>query len=149
MRPFRELLASLAGTGILASSVRAAAAVTIPLVVGQAVGEPIAGLFGSIGALNVVLADTGGPIVQRVAGMSAALAGVTATIALGTALSGHPWAAVPVMLAVGFAGGLVRQVGDTGARVGLVVPVAFVFGAGIPGAGEVGERALAVLGGGA
>lgn len=145
---FRELLATLAGTGMLGSSLRAAAAVTIPLVVGQAIDEPIAGLFGSIGALNVVLADTGGPIVQRVAGMSAALAGVTATIALGTALSGNPWAAVPVMLAVGFVSGLVRQVGDTGARVGLVVPVAFVFGAGIPGTGEVGERALAVLGGG-
>jgi uncharacterized membrane protein YccC len=147
MHRLRRAVAAVFGVGATGTAIRATVAITAPVVVGQVVDERALGLFAMLGALNVAIADTGGPFGQRIAGMAVALVGICAAIAAGAALSGNRWPGVAALGVVAFLGGLVRQLGEAGARVGMVVSIAFLLGVGLPGEAP-GVRALAALVGG-
>lgn len=147
MRRLEAAVAAAFGVGAVGTSLRASVACFVPVVVGQVVDERLLGLFAMLGALNVALADTGGPFAQRIAGMTVALVGICGAIAVGAALYGERWPGVAALGVVAFLGGLVRMLGDVGSRVGMVVALAFLLGLGLPGEGP-GARALAALIGG-
>jgi uncharacterized membrane protein YccC len=135
--------------GALGTAVRAAATVAVCVAVGQAIDQPVLGLFAAIGALNVAVADTGGPYAERMASMVVGLAGICAALAAGAALSRTPWVAVAALAVVAFLAGLVRTYGPVGAKVGLVTTIAFLLSSGIPGPwSAVWQRPVASVAGG-
>ena len=129
---------------------RGAVAIFVPLVVAQLAGHLAFGFFISIGALNTLMADVGGPYRPRATGMAAAAGGGAAAMLVGTLVGGVPWLAAPAMFVWSLAAGMVSIYGNAAAVAGLIVNVAFVLASGLGGSpSDAVERAVAFLLGGA
>ncbi|MDB4977776.1 MAG: hypothetical protein JWN48_6117 [Myxococcaceae bacterium] len=108
-----------------AAGVRAGIATTFPLLLLGLTG--MAGLtWTSLAGFNSVLVDKGGAYRTRALSIfSLALSG-SFVVTLGSLAAKHPWAAVPLVLAVVFAGGFARLFGAEATSVGVTTSVAFV-----------------------
>ncbi|WP_436757789.1 FUSC family protein [Streptosporangium sp. V21-05] len=124
---------------------RMAVAVTVPLLLGFVSGNVAAGLLPAMGAMNAGMADRGGPYRVRIVLMGAAGAAGALGYLVGSAVRGHGWWIVPVMVAVAVVSALVSTGGATGSAAGLQLLVMTVIatGIGLPGASEA--NALAFL----
>ena len=148
-RAGRLVQAATVDPGALGTAARAAAAVTACVAVGQAIDEPAFGLFAAMGAVNVAVADTGGPYAERMSAMVVGLAGICAALAAGAALSRTPWPAIAVLAVVAFLAGLIRAHGPVGAKVGLVTTLSFLLSSGLPGPwADVWQRPVSAAVGG-
>lgn len=114
-------------TGLVAATL-----IIVPLLVGQALGSLNAGVFATLGALNVVLAIAARPRVTRVPPLSVAALANASALALGTLAGTTGFAEVPfVALGVGLI--LVTASWAGFDSIGLVTAVMFAVGIGIPG----------------
>ncbi|MEU4539747.1 FUSC family protein [Streptosporangium sp. NPDC023825] len=124
---------------------RMAVAVTFPLLLGLATGDVTAGLLPALGAMNAGMADRGGPYRARIVLMGAAGVAGALGYLVGSAVHGHGWWIVPVVVAVSVVSALISTSGATGSAAGLqlLVMTAIASGIGLPGASEA--NALAFL----
>jgi uncharacterized membrane protein YccC len=111
---------------------RAAVIVAVPLVVAAGVDRLDIGLFATLGALNVALADPGGRYDLRVEATVAATALMTLALAVTTLLAGLPVVAVLALAAWAFAMAFVAEVRPAGPGVSFVSLVIFIVGLGLP-----------------
>jgi uncharacterized membrane protein YccC len=137
------------GRPAIGLGLRVATGIAVPLLIGLATNRVMAGSAAALGAINVGMADSGGPERTRVAAMSVAALADAAALALGIAAARSLGAAVPLMLAIAFAGGIVTLYGRVASNVGFVVTVVFILGLGVtPGALSASEALWVCLAGG-
>jgi uncharacterized membrane protein YccC len=105
-------------------SARNAIGLTVPLAVATALGYPLAGVAAAVGALQAAFADRPGPYRLRLMRMlgTAAAAGLTAGLA--AALGHNLPASALLLVALGFAAGLLLSAGPSAAQVGLAATAA-------------------------
>jgi uncharacterized membrane protein YccC len=133
----------------VAAGVRTTTATLVPLVLGQVLGQPAAGLMVSMGGLNVSLSDIGDLYRTKAVTMGVATLSLAAAAFLSTVVSGILWVAVPLMFVLACAAGLVGVFGNAAAKVSFLSLVVVVIMAGLPaGATEGAERSMAIVGGG-
>jgi len=113
------------------AGLRAATAMTVPLVVGWVVRRPEL-IWAALGGWLTMLSDPGGPYPTRAAAMGAfALMGGAATLVGG--LAGlTPWAAIPALFAFAMICSLIRVHGDTAAVIGVLALTMFCITEGSP-----------------
>ncbi len=117
----------------LASGVRTAAFVLVPLLVGLAVGSPEGGVIGTLATLNLFMVDAPGAPTTRPRLLAAAVLANAVAFSAGTVVSVAPelvavpllGAGVLVCLLVGARGGR--------AQLGLIAAVLLVIAVGLPG----------------
>lgn len=117
------------------TGLRASVFVIAPLVIGAATGQLLEGLFATIGANFITNTEGSGPGATRLRVLAAACVIEPAAIAVGTLTAATGSLAVPLVGAAVFLLLMVRS-RQGWALVGLVSAIAFVLGAGIPGASE-------------
>lgn len=99
-------------------ALRAAAGLTLPLVVGAAAGNLTDGVIAAAGALPAGIAGYTG-IRGRWALVLTTTAGMTLTTFLGGVSAGHPVARVAVLAVVGFLAGLLVSLGRSASLIGI------------------------------
>ncbi|MGH8225498.1 MAG: hypothetical protein ACRER1_05035, partial [Gammaproteobacteria bacterium] len=109
-------------------ALRAVLAVALPIAVFRFVGLPFAGLFFSIGALQIAISDSGGPYRDRLFSISLLCLTLPEIYLLGTQIGAVWWAAALAMLALAFLGGLLRALGTMGLPLGMVMGASFLMG---------------------
>jgi uncharacterized membrane protein YccC len=137
------------GRPTIGAGVRVAAAITVPLAIGLGTNHLTAGSGVSLGALNVAMADSGGPERTRAAVLSTATVVNAGVFALGIVAVQTLGLAVPLMFAVAFAAGLLTIYGRVASIVGFVTTVVYTLGLGFPPGLLTGPEALwlALVGG--
>jgi uncharacterized membrane protein YccC len=134
----------------LATGLRIAVIVVVPVVVGLATSRLDLATIASIGALNVALADTGGAARTRARFMAAAVVIDAVALFLGTLAGNHWWLAVPLMFSGSALGGLAGAGGAGPGQVGFVATVLLILGVGLPAdASTAAERLWLAAAGGA
>lgn len=133
----------------LVAGLVAGVVIIVPLLAGEGVGSISAGVFATLGALNLLMAIAARPPVARFPPLAAAALSNAAALALGTIIGTTGWVEVPlVALGIGI---ILISAGWAGFdSIGLVSAVMLAVGVGIPGGSgpEALERlVLALLGG--
>ena len=122
------------------SGMAGAAVVIVPLAIGLAADEPVAGFTAAIGALNTALAVPRAGLRARLWwGVLAALGGAAA-LAASTAGEGGDAAVILVSVAWVAAWAFFRAAGSTGALLGFATSAVFVIFAGLPADDPLGQR---------
>jgi uncharacterized membrane protein YccC len=149
MPPSPHPIRSAPGLWQLLPSIRASAAVSLCLAVGQLSGRTGVGLVMALGARRVVLADAGGALSSRAANMAIALAAAFLGVLAGTLL-GHSLALSTLgMFALGWVVGVARGHSDGAGRVAASPAIVFALAQILPGDWRLAvERGLAVAVGG-
>ena len=131
-------------------ALRCTVGVAVPLVVGQAIGQPPIGVFGAMGAVGAGFGSFQGAYRGRAAVMLLAAVGMAFSVFIGS-LAGRSNSALIVIAAFwAFGGGLLVAIGRGASFVGLQSIVALVIAAGYPSdLADASERALLVFSGGA
>lgn len=113
----------------LANAVRGTAAIMVPLLVLQFLGQPGGAVMAAIGGMNTTLSDAGGAYRRHVLVML--LVAVTGAVSLfvGCQMYGNAWLAALVLLVIAFAAGMARVFGQPGISLGLDASIAFLVGA--------------------
>jgi len=113
------------------AGLRAATAMTVPLIVGWVARRPEL-IWAGLGGWLTMLSDPGGPYPTRASAMGTfALMGAAATLAGG--LAGlTPWAAIPALFAFAMICSLIRVHGDTAATIGVLALTMFCITEGSP-----------------
>jgi uncharacterized membrane protein YccC len=113
----------------LGFGVRCAIGVAIPLVVGLAVGQPLAGAAGAIGALPVGFASRQGAYRTGAAAALLTAAGVAVSAFVGALCGGNVWLSVAAAVVWAFSYGVLASLGTTAMIIGVnsVVTLA-IFG---------------------
>ena len=99
----------------VAAGVRTTTATLVPLVLGQVLGHPAAGLMVGSGGFNVSLSDIGGPYRAKAVTMGVATLILAAAAFLGTVAGGILWVAVPLMFVMACTAALVAGLGNAAA----------------------------------
>lgn len=94
-----------------AQALRAAIAMTAPISLGLATGNPVPGLLGSIGALSATNADRGGPYRLRALRVGLAVVAGAFGFLLGGLVHGRGWVAVGAVCAIAFTSAVVGVIG--------------------------------------
>ncbi len=144
----RSVVAAPRGRPDPALGVMLAPAVLGPLAVGQATDHLTPGVIAAFGALNVVLADVGGPDRRRLAGAVVAAVLNALALALGSLVADPVWLTVAAVLVVVPLISLGSALAPGAPVLSFVVTIMFLVGAGLP-EGPAGERLLEALAGGA
>jgi uncharacterized membrane protein YccC len=115
--------------------VRAALAISVPLLVGIVTGRRDVGLMLAIGGLLGTVIDTGGPYVVRFERVTiAAVFGGAAGLVIGTFIHHRGWVAVVSLVAVAGVSALMSRLGSTGSVTGLQLLMYATLGLGPFGA---------------
>jgi len=128
----RGALFSGANRIALSGAVRGTLAAAVPFLLLRYSGHPAEALFATVAALNVSIADSGGPYLQRLTVMLVIALGVPLVLVAGMVSHDTWWLAVALMFAVAFLGGLARLYGPAGTAVGLISSIVFLIGSEIP-----------------
>lgn len=129
---------------------RAAVALSAPLVLGDMLGIPNLGWAG-LGGFEAILADTGGPYRTRMASLATLSLGGAAGVFLGALIGGSlPWA-LPITIVFCFLWSYLAVLGQPFSSAGVLVQVVFICGVGTPASNwrEAMGWALLLLAGGA
>ena len=128
---------------IEAIGLRTAAATVLPLIVGQILKQPIAGLMIGLGGLNVASADKPGatPRTMLTASLCAAVA-----FGAGTVLGNYAYPAIALMFLCAFLGGMLGVFGLVSSQIGFVTTLVFATALGIPGSPAVGAERFVEFG---
>ncbi|WP_416977816.1 FUSC family protein [Streptomyces sp. T028] len=127
---------------------RAAVAMTLPLVIGLAVGQPAYGALASMGALSGVIGDTADAYRMRILNIAVPQLFGAVGITLGAAVYGQGWPAVAVVTGVALVSGMISTIGAVASVSGLLLLLNSVVGAGLPMPGAWWLAPLLVTGGG-
>lgn len=127
-----------------ASGIRTALAAAVPLIVGQAIGQPFAGVTVGLGGLYLSLTDKEGSTLASLV-IATILNGVA--VWAGTALASHHAIALVATFAWSCAGGLASAYGEVPSQVGFVSTLAFVVALGSSVSPSLSRAALFVAGG--
>ncbi|WP_330235860.1 FUSC family protein [Streptomyces sp. NBC_00566] len=115
-----------------AAVARAAIAMTLPLAIGLAAGQPALGALASMGALNGVIGDTADAYRMRVITIAIPqLIGAVGVI-LGQLVFDRGWYAVVVVTGVALVSGMISTIGTVSSVAGLLLLLDCVIGAGLP-----------------
>ncbi|TAM78241.1 hypothetical protein EPN44_01205 [bacterium] len=133
----------------LATGVRNAIGVLVPLLWGDVTGHLLAGLVVSIGALNVAFSDQLVPVRHKAIGMLLATVAAAISVFVGISVGPVGWLAVGLSGLWGFAGGLLVAFGPAAAQLGLTSVLLMLIMAGwmIDPRLAAGQAGLVVLGG--
>ncbi|MFJ5138254.1 FUSC family protein [Streptomyces sp. NPDC088707] len=111
---------------------RAAVALSAPLAVGLAAGQPAYGALVSMGALSGVIGDTADAYRMRILNIAVPQLFGAVGVTLGTLVFGHGWAAVAVLTLVALVSGMISSIGAVASVSGLLLLLNAVVGAGLP-----------------
>jgi mono/diheme cytochrome c family protein len=106
---------------------RTTAAVLVPLIIGQLVGDAAGAMMVGIGGLNVSLSDIGGPYRNKAVTMGVATLSVAAAAYLGTIVGGSLWLSLPLMFVFACAAGLASVHGNAAAQVSFLSLILFIL----------------------
>ncbi|MFJ2935158.1 FUSC family protein [Streptomyces sp. NPDC087219] len=115
-----------------AAVARAAVALSAPLAVGLAVGQPAYGALVSMGALSGVIGDTADAYRMRILNIAVPQFFGAVGVTLGTLVFGHGWLAVAVLTLVALVSGMISSIGAVASVSGLLLLLNAVVGAGLP-----------------
>ncbi|MFI5797001.1 FUSC family protein [Streptomyces sp. NPDC051677] len=127
---------------------RAALAMTLPLVIGLAAGQPAYGALASMGALSGVIGDTADAYRMRILNIAVPQLFGAVGITLGSAVYGHGWTAVAVVTGVALISGMISTIGAVASVAGLLLLLNSVVGAGLPMPGQWWLASVLMTGGG-
>ncbi|MEV7287756.1 FUSC family protein [Streptomyces sp. NPDC093252] len=127
---------------------RAAVAMTLPLAVGLAVGQPAYGALASMGALSGVIGDTADAYRMRILNIAIPQLFGAIGITLGALVQGHGWSTVAAVTAVALVSGMISSIGAVASVSGLLLLLNTVIGAGLPMPGPWWAAPLLMTGGG-
>ncbi|MCB8902409.1 MULTISPECIES: FUSC family protein [unclassified Streptomyces] len=111
---------------------RAAVALSAPLALGLAVGQPAYGALVSMGALSGVIGDTADAYRMRILNIAVPQLFGAVGVTLGTLVFGHGWVAVAVLTLVALVSGMISSIGAVASVSGLLLLLNAVVGAGLP-----------------
>ncbi|WP_030323752.1 FUSC family protein [Streptomyces flavochromogenes] len=111
---------------------RAAVALSAPLAVGLAAGQPAYGALVSMGALSGVIGDTADAYRMRILNIAVPQLFGAVGVTLGTLVFGHGWVAVAVLTLVALVSGMISSIGAVASVSGLLLLLNAVVGAGLP-----------------
>ncbi|WP_405916576.1 FUSC family protein [Streptomyces sp. NBC_00728] len=131
-----------------AAAVRAAVALSLPLAVGLACGEPAYGALASMGALSGVISDTADAYRMRIFNIAVPQFFGAIGVTIGAAVFGHGWAAVATLTGVALVSGMISSIGAVASVTGLLLLLNCVIGAGLPLPGAWWLAPLLMSGGG-
>jgi uncharacterized membrane protein YccC len=95
-------------------------AMGVPVVAGVAVDQTLRGVLASLGGVLATLADRVGPYPSRVRRIVAVgVVGGVGGLSIGTAVNGHGWLIVPVMVAIAGLSALISVLGAIGSAAGM------------------------------
>ncbi|MFE0650083.1 FUSC family protein [Streptomyces sp. NPDC059534] len=115
-----------------AAVVRASVALSAPLAVGLAVGQPAYGALVSMGALSGVIGDTADAYRMRIFNIAVPQLFGALGVTLGTLVFGHGWLAVAALTLVALLSGMISSIGAVASVSGLLLLLNCVVGAGLP-----------------
>lgn len=131
-----------------AAVARAAVAMTLPLAIGLAVGQPAYGALASMGALSGVIGDTADAYRMRILNIAIPQLFGAVGITLGAAVYGQGWLAVVAVTGVALVSGMISTIGAVASVSGLLLLLNSVVGAGLPMPGAWWLAPLLMSGGG-
>ncbi|MFF8834114.1 FUSC family protein [Streptomyces sp. NPDC015130] len=115
-----------------AAVVRASVALSAPLAVGLAAGQPAYGALVSMGALSGVIGDTADAYRMRIFNIAVPQLFGALGVTLGTLVYGDGWLAVAVLTLVALVSGMISSIGAVASVSGLLLLLNCVVGAGLP-----------------
>ncbi|GAA3907391.1 FUSC family protein [Streptomyces gulbargensis] len=115
-----------------AAVARASVALSAPLAVGLAAGQPAYGALVSMGALSGVIGDTADSYRMRIFNIAVPQLFGALGVTLGTLVFGHGWAAVAALTLVALVSGMISSIGAVASVSGLLLLLNAVVGAGLP-----------------
>ncbi|MGW6417535.1 FUSC family protein [Streptomyces sp. NPDC055055] len=115
-----------------AAVVRSSVALSAPLAVGLAIGQPAYGALVSMGALSGVIGDTADAYRMRIFNIAFPQLFGALGVTLGTLVFGHGWVAVAVLTLVALVSGMISSIGAVASVSGLLLLLNCVVGAGLP-----------------
>ncbi|MFC3573571.1 FUSC family protein [Streptomyces yaanensis] len=127
---------------------RAAIAMSLPLAVGLAVGQPAYGALASMGALSGVIGDTADAYRMRILNIAVPQLFGAAGVTVGALVFGHGWVAVAAVTGIALISGMISSIGAVASVSGLLLLLNAVIGAGLPLPGPWWLTPLLMTGGG-
>src|SRR5947209_10688579 len=127
-----------------ALGLRAATATIVPLVIGDATGQPIFG-WVALGGWLCAIADPGGPHVLRARAMAAFAAAALLITGLGTVASTRPALAIALLFAFAVAASLARVGGEAAGAVGTTSLILLCIALGSPAPPEQAVPRMAMV----
>ncbi|KQX49578.1 MULTISPECIES: FUSC family protein [unclassified Streptomyces] len=115
-----------------AAVLRASVALSVPLAVGLAAGQPAYGALVSMGALSGVIGDTADAYRMRIFNIAVPQLFGAVGVTLGTLVFGHGWLAVGALTLVALVSGMISSIGAVASVSGLLLLLNAVVGAGLP-----------------
>ncbi|GAA2792676.1 FUSC family protein [Streptomyces showdoensis] len=115
-----------------AAVLRAAVALSAPLAVGFAAGQPAYGALVSMGALSGVIGDTADAYRMRIFNIAVPQLFGALGVTLGTLVFGQGWLAVAALTLVALVSGMISSIGAVASVSGLLLLLNAVVGAGLP-----------------
>ncbi|MFI1811152.1 FUSC family protein [Streptomyces sp. NPDC020422] len=115
-----------------AAVARAAIALSAPLAVGFAVGQPAYGALVAMGALSGVIGDTADAYRMRIYNIAVPQLFGALGVTLGTLVFGQGWLAVAVLTLIALVSGMISSIGAVASVSGLLLLLNAVVGAGLP-----------------
>lgn len=115
-----------------AAVVRASVALSLPLAVGIAAGQPAYGALAALGALNGVIGDTADAYRLRVLNIAVPQVTGAAGVVVGSLVHDSGWGTVATLTAVALMSGMISTIGAVASSSGLPLLLNAVIGAGLP-----------------
>lgn len=131
-----------------AAVARAAIAMSLPLAIGMAAGEPAYGALASMGALSGVIGDTADAYRMRILNIAVPQLFGALGVTLGALVFGHGWAAVGAVTLVALVSGMMSTIGAVASVSALLLLLNCVIGAGLPLPGQWWLAPALMTGGG-
>ncbi|MCX4644273.1 FUSC family protein [Streptomyces sp. NPDC055059] len=131
-----------------AAVARAGLALSLPLAIGLAAGQPAYGALASMGALSGVIGDTADAYRMRILNIAVPQLFGAVGVTVGTLVYGHGWVTVATVTGVALISGMISTIGAVASVSGLLLLLNCVIGAGLPLPGEWWLAPLLMTGGG-
>ncbi|MFD5516701.1 FUSC family protein [Streptomyces sp. NPDC127066] len=131
-----------------AAAARAAVALSLPLAIGLACGQPAYGALASMGALSGVIGDTADAYRMRILNIAVPQFFGAIGVTIGAAVFGHGWTAVVTVTLIALVSGMISSIGAVASVTGLLLLLNCVIGAGLPLPGAWWLAPLLMSGGG-
>lgn len=131
-----------------AAVARAGLALSVPLAIGLAAGQPAYGALASMGALSGVIGDTADAYRMRILNIAVPQLFGAVGVTVGALVYGHGWVAVATVTGVALVSGMISTIGAVASVSGLLLLLNCVIGAGLPLPGEWWLAPLLMTGGG-
>ncbi|MBW8797982.1 MAG: FUSC family protein [Streptomyces sp.] len=131
-----------------AALARAALAMSLPLAVGLAAGQPAYGALASMGALSGVIGDTADAYRMRILNIAVPQLFGAVGVTVGSLVYGQGWFTVAAVTGIALISGMISTIGAVSSVSGLLLLLNSVIGAGLPLPGAWWLTPVLMTGGG-